>query len=183
MRNFLEVDAAEFKFATRIFCGKRLKLGPVLLAYEGDFLSIESGDVTAVMRATGEWHGRAIFSPEILRALAMVPPAQNPITITYAEGHLRVSNMTIACQWNCLSQAFIHDLQNPSLLDLLALERTIPRAEIAGNELSRKIRSARLKLERRLKNAASQLEEFEVTEAELRDIVETRIMSRLGTAS
>jgi hypothetical protein len=63
------------------------------------------------------------------------------------------------------------------------LERTIPRAETAGNELSRKIRSARLKLERRLKNAASQLEEFEITEAELRDIVETRIKSRLGTIS
>lgn len=44
MKNFLEVDAAEFKFATKIFCGKRCKLGPVLLAYEGGFLSIESGD-------------------------------------------------------------------------------------------------------------------------------------------
>lgn len=183
MRNFLEVDAAEFKLATKIFCGKRCKLGPVLLAYEGGFLSIESGEATAVMRATGEWHGRATFSPEILRALATVPPAQNPIVIAYAEGHLLVSSMTIVCQWNSVSQAFIHDLQNPSLLELLALECTVPRAEMAGTGLGRKIRSARMKLERRLKNAASQLEEFEVTEAELRDIVETRIKSRLGMAS
>lgn len=183
MKNFLEVDAAEFKLATQIFSGKRCKLGPVLLAYESSFLSIESGEATAVMRATGEWHGRAIISPEILRALATVPPAQNPITISYAEGHLLVASMTIVCQWNSVSQAFIHDLQNPSLLDLLALERTVPRAEMAGTGLGRRIRNARMKLERRLKNAASQLEEFEVTETELRDIVETRIRSRLGTAS
>ena len=147
------------------------------------FLSIESGEATAVMRATGEWHGRAIISPEILRALATVPPAQNPITISYAEGHLLVASMTIVCQWNSVSQAFLHDLQNPSLLDLLALERTVPRAEMAGTALGRKIRSARMKLERRLKNAATQLEEFEVTESELRGIVETRIKSRLGMAS
>lgn len=112
-----------------------------------------------------------------------MPPAQNPIVIAYAEGHLLVSSMTIVCQWNSVSQAFIHDLQNPSLLELLALECTVPRAEMAGTGLGRKIRSARMKLERRLKNAASQLEEFEVTEAELRDIVETRIKSRLGMAS
>ena len=49
MRNFLEVDAAEFKLATKIFCGKRCKLGPVLLAYESGFLSIESGEATAVI--------------------------------------------------------------------------------------------------------------------------------------
>jgi len=94
-----------------------------------------------------------------------------------------VASMTIVCQWNSVSQAFLHDLQNPSLLDLLALERTVPRAEMAGTALGRKIRSARMKLERRLKNAATQLEEFEVTESELRGIVETRIKSRLGMAS
>ena len=94
-----------------------------------------------------------------------------------------MASMTIVCQWNSVSQAFIHDLQNPNLLDLLALERTVPRAEMAGTALGRKIRSARMKLERRLKNAATQLEEFEVTESELRGIVETRIKSRLGMAS
>ena len=104
-----------------------------------------------------------------------MPPVQSPITIAYAEGHLLVSSMTIVCQWNSVSQAFIHDLQNPSLLELLALECTVPRAEMAGTGLGRKIRSARMKLERRLKNAASQLEEFEVTEAEL------GILSRQGS--
>ncbi|MHB0986883.1 MAG: hypothetical protein ACYC05_15005 [Sulfuricella sp.] len=183
MKNFLEVDAAEFKLATRIFCGKRRKLGPALLAFEGGFLSLESGDTTAVMRATGEWHGRATFSAEVLRALAMVPPAGNPIVITYADGHLLVSSLTIACQWHSVSQAFIHDLENPKPLDLLVLERTLPRAEMDSTSLGKKIRATRMKLEQRLKKATAQLEDFEITEAELREMVETRIKSRLGMAS
>jgi hypothetical protein len=180
MKNHLEVNAAEFKLSTKVFSRKRLKLGPVLLAYENGFLSIESGEVTVVMHATGEWHGRAIFSPEIMRALATVPPAQNPIIISYAEDHLLLGGMKIICQWNSVSEVFIHDLQNPDILDLLAMERNIPRAEMRGTGLGGKIRNARQRLERRIKNAAAQLEELEVTEAELRDIVEARIKSRLG---
>lgn len=179
MKNQLEVDAAEFKFATKVFSRKRLKLGPVLLAYEGGFLSIESGEVAAVMRASGEWHGRAIFSPEIMRALATVPPAQNPIVITYAEDHLTLDSMQIICQWNSVSKAFIRDLQNPGILDLLAMERNIPRAELGSSDLGRKIRDARQRFEQRIKNAAEQLKELEITEAELRDIVEARIKLRL----
>jgi hypothetical protein len=182
MKNFLEVDAGDFKLATRIFSGKRCKLGPALLAFEGGFLSIESGDATAVMHASGEWHGRATFSGEVLRALATVPPAGNPIVISYAEGHLLVSNITIQCHWSRISEAFIADLENPKPLDLLALESILPRAEMASTNLGRKIKTTRNKLEQRLKKAALQLEDFEVTEAELREMVEARIRSRLSTA-
>lgn len=179
MKNFLEVDAAEFKFATKIFSSKRRKLGPALLAYEGNFLSIESGDATAVMRASGEWHGRATFSPEILRALAMVPPAHDPLTITYADGHLLIGNITIPCQWHSVSQALIHDLENPSLMDLLALERTIPRAEMKGLPLGRRIVGAVQRAEQRIQKAAAQLADLEVSEGEIRMLVEAKITSRL----
>jgi len=60
-RNFLQVRQFEFKQATKVLQRKRLRLGPALLAYEGGFLSIESGEVTVVMHAEGEWHGRATF--------------------------------------------------------------------------------------------------------------------------
>lgn len=178
-RNLLFVSHAEFKVATKVFTRKRLKMGRVLLAFEGEFLSIEAGGATAVMHATGKWHGRATFSPEIMRALATVPPAQDPIPISYADGHLLVGNMTVVCQWNTVSQAFIHNLANPDLLDLLALERTISRAEIKGTGLGKRIRSAREKAERRIRKTAAQLAEFEVTEDDIRALVETRIATRL----
>lgn len=183
MKNLLQVRLAEFKLATKPFRALRRKLGPVLMAFEGGFLSFESGDATAVMRAKGEWSGRATFSPEVLRAISLVPPPYDPLTISYADGRLLIGNMTIICQWNSVSQALIHDLQSPSVIDLLALERTLPRAEIAGTGLGKSIRLAKEKAERRIIKAVSYLEDLEVTEAEIRDLVNTKICQRLNTDS
>lgn len=177
-KNCLQLSLAEFKSATKPFCRRGLRLGPVLLAYEGGFLSVESGGVTAVMRATGKWHGRATFSPTVLQALAMVPPAMDPIPIAYADGHLLFGTMTVACQWQSASKALIRDLMNPGLVDLLALERTVPRAEMRGTELGKQIRGALGKAERRIKNAAGQLADLEVTEDEIRALVEARVAKR-----
>lgn len=178
--NFLELPIAEFKRATKVFAAKQLKLGKVLLAFEGGFLSIESGDVTAVMRATGQWHGRATFSPEILRAIATVPPAHNPLTISYADGNLLIGSITVPCQWQSLSQAFIRHVETPNLIDLLALERTIPRVEIKGTARGRQIAGAVQRAEQRIKKAVAQLADLEVSEAEIRSLVETKIASRIG---
>jgi hypothetical protein len=135
-----------------------------------------------VTRAEGEWHGRATFSPEILRALATVPPNQDPIPISYADGHLLIGSMTVMCDWTIVSTAVIQDLVNPGLVDMLALARTMPRHEIIGTPLGRKTRGAVEKAERRIKNAARQLADLEVTEAEIRTLVEARIAARLSKA-
>ena len=181
--NFLQVSKTEFKMATKVFTPKRLKLGRALFAFESGFLSIESGDTTAVMRASGEWHGRATFSPEALRALASFPPNVDPIIITYAEDHLLIGNMTIACRWHMVSDALIHNLENPDLVDLLVLERTIPRAELKGSPLGRRIMAAVQRAEQRIQKAVTQLADLDVTEDEIRSLVEKKLDSRMKPRS
>lgn len=180
MTNRLHVSQRNFKDALKPFAAKRRKLGPALLAFEGGFLSIESGEATAVMHATGEWHGRARFSAEILRALATYPPPEDPVTVSYAEDHLLIGSMTIPCQWDIPFKAIVQDLVAPGLVDLLAMDRTLPRAEIAGTGLRQAIRSAKEKAERRISNAAAQLKDLDVSENEIRDLVEAKIRRRLG---
>ena len=53
------------------------------------------------------------------------------------------------------------------------------RGELAGTELGKRIRSARSKMERRLKRASAQLEELEITEDDLCALVELRLSKRL----
>lgn len=178
-RNLLSVTRADFKHATQIFTRKRLALGPVLMAFEGGFLSFESGDVKVVMRADGEWQGRAVFSPQVLRALATVPPSVDPIPIAYAEERILIAGMTIPCQWDVPRQALVQEIVNPGLVDLLALGRSLTRAEIRGTELGKRIRSAIGKADRRVKNAAAQLIELDISEQEIRALVESRIAVRL----
>lgn len=178
-RNLLTVTLSEFKRATKVFTSKRLALGPVLMAFEGGFLSIESGDVTKVMRAEGEWHGRATFSPSVLRALATVPPSVDPIPIAYADGKILFGGLTIPCQWSLPSQLLAQQIENPGLIDMLAMSRTMSRADIRGTDLGKRIRSAVVKADRRIANAAKQLVDLDVTEAEIRALVEARIESRI----
>lgn len=67
----------------------------------------------------------------------------------------------------------------PGLVDLLAMGRTMPRAEIRGTELGKRIRSANEKAKRRIKNAVAQLVDLDIGEAEIRALVEARIVARL----
>jgi hypothetical protein len=178
-RNLLRVTLAEFKQATKVFVRKRLALGTVLMAFEGGFLSLESGEVTAVMRAEGEWHGRALFSPSVLRALATVPPIADPIPIAYAEGRILFGGLTIPCQWSLPSQELVQELLNPDLIDLLAMGRTLSRADMRGTELGKRVRSAIMKADRRIGNAAKQLADLGISEQEIRALVEARIAARI----
>lgn len=182
-RNSLQVVLPEFLTAMKVFSRRRTRLGQALLAFEGGFLSIESGEATAVMRAAGEWHGRASFAPEILRALVKFPPVRDPVTISYAEGHLLIESMTIPCYWRRVSRAFIRSLEAPDLIDLLALERTLPRAELQATAQGRIIRSARSKAERRIRNAAAQLAELEISESDIQALIEARIAGRMERSS
>ena len=175
--NRLTIALAEFKSAMKLFARKNIKLGPVLLAYEGGFLSVESGEVVAVMRATGSWNGRAFFNPAVLQALAKVPPSINPVPLAYADEHLLLASMTIPCRWEVASKALVAELLNPSMLQLLAMARTIPRAEIRGTELGKHISAAARTAERRITSVAKQLDELGLSEDDIRQLVETRVVA------
>jgi len=189
MDNRLQVSLGEFKLALKPFAAKRLKLTEVLMAFEGGFLSFESGDVKVVIRATGSWSGRASFSPEILRAIATVPPSENPVTVSYAQNHLLLAGLTIKCEWRDGRKdgdAWV-DMRaalEPSIIDVLAMERSAPRVKAAG--IGKKVRSAHEKMERRIKAATLQLADLEITESEIRSLVKKKIIERIcrdGTTS
>jgi hypothetical protein len=177
--NSLSVALDDFNLSTTPFAKRRAKLGKVLLAYEGGYLSIESGDIKVVMNAVGEWHGRASFSPEILRALATVPPSINPLVFEYEDGYLRIGATKIPCEWEKVSATFIENLEKPSLLDLLALEKTMPRVEIGGTELGKEVKKARMRAERKISNAATQLAELEISETDIRNLLDKKLSARM----
>jgi hypothetical protein len=88
--------------------------------------------------------------------------------------------MTIPSQWESPSKQLIQVLTNPDLVDLLALGKSISRAEYLGSGLGKKIRGAQEKAERRIKSAAAQLADLGITETEIRTLVESRVAERLG---
>jgi len=177
-RNFLTVALSDFRTAMKVFAKGKVRLGRALLSFENGFLSIVAGKVSTVMRAEGDWRGRATFFPEILRALAKEPPTHDPLPIAYAEGYLRIGNVTIPCLLDTENKPFIDDWPSPSLVDLLYLSRTVPPEKLKPS-LAKKANVAREVAERRIKKAAALLEDLEVLEEEIRALVELRIAIRL----
>ena len=183
MNNLLQVVLPEFREGLKPFRSKKYKAGQVLLAFENGFLSLESDSVKTVMRATGQWEGRARFSAEILRALAMVPPLQNPVTISYAQNRILIEGMTIACTWELDRDDdidfMIESTLHPSIIDFLAMDRVAKRVKVGQPGMSQQIRSAKEKMERRVKNAASQLLDLDISEEEIRSLVDKKIEARI----
>jgi hypothetical protein len=177
--NRLLVDRYEFRAQTKIFLRRSAVLGPALLSFEGGFLSIESGNVCAVMHATGEWHGRATFNQRILEALVRVPPDHDPVPFGYADGHLLIGTVACKCDWQLASHAFIADLHNLSLLDLLAIERTLPRVEIKTTELGILVGNALQLREQKIGRAVNALKDLGVTRADINALVDAGIVARL----
>ncbi len=72
-----------------------------------------------------------------------------------------------------------HDLENRSLLDLLALDQTLPRVEVGLTDFGKKIQAAHLQCDQSIQRAASQLLDLEISEHDLRMIVLARIARRM----
>jgi hypothetical protein len=178
MKNRLEVRRQDFNSAFRPF-GKADATSEALLSFEGGFLSVEVDELAAVVHASGEWQGRVRFSANVLRALAKVPPTEDPIIFEFAEGHLRIGTMLVGCHWETVSASFIQGLKNPDYLDLIALDRTLPRSEIRGKRLDRQIRAAQSVLAGRVAKAAKLLEVADIEEADLWHLVEQNIRARM----
>lgn len=177
VRNFLEVRRPDFVSALKKLRSASRK-DHALLAFEGGYLSIEVEDRACAMHATGEWHGRARFSANVVRALAESPPAEDPIMISFRDGSLRISTMMIACRWETVSKAFIRDVTAPDYLDLVAMDRSLSRAEIRGTGLNRKIATAKSVLAGRVAKAAKLLEIADITEGDLWNLVEQNVRLR-----
>lgn len=177
--NYLKVNLAEFMSAIVLL--KKIKPSKVkaLLAFDGRYLSIEVGSATAAMVAEGEWHGKARFASSLVQAMLKFPPATDPIKISYQNNELLFAGIKIPCAWELVSRSYIKSLENPTLLDLLAIERTVDRHELGISELGKKCKSAIKEKERRITSAANQLEVFGISADQITHLVDKSISDRI----
>ena len=195
MKNELRVPLPEFKRAMGRFKeyrrieptrkGRRRQdyIPNALLAFSDGFLSFEAGDLVAAVRADGEWHGRAWFSARFLGVLGAVPPAEDPVCVRYVDGKLHISTLIIGCDWDQDGARLVERAENPGPLDLLAMDRTVSRAEVHGTDLGKRITAAKRRVGGAITRASKLLADLEITKDELWEMVEARIQTRLQEES
>jgi hypothetical protein len=182
MTNELRIALGDFKLAMRRFRAyRRLKKVPdALLAFNNGMLSFEAGEDVAVVHADGEWHGRAWVNAYYLGLLHKVAPREDPVVISYADGKLHISTLSLGCEWEVVSARMIARVENPSVLDLLAMDRTVPRAEIHGTDLGKRIAQAKSTAGNSVTRAAKLLEKVGISADDLWAMVEAQIKARMS---
>lgn len=185
--NELNISLKEFKNGIKIFKVNRQRINakkkvqlPAVISFNDGFLSIDCDEKVSVMRATGEWSGKAHFSASIVHAIALAPPNNEPMTISYHEGKLTIGSTSVTCEWLPVSHQLMDTLINPTLIDIFAMWRSNPADDVHKKGIDRQIVSAKEKLLRATASSAKKLEAFEVTQEDLLALIETKIKSRIN---
>ena len=174
--NFLQVSRKDFVREAKAFRRRGMKMGlHTYFSMEGGNLQIECGSVRVSLPAQGQWQGVARTSWSVTRSVIAVPPSNDPIPISYAENTLMIGNMSIHCSWLPRDQPSLEEIDKPSLLDLIALDRLLSREEAQLRGIAAWLGRARVQYRQRLAAAVKQLEPLGVSETELRLLVESKI--------
>lgn len=180
-KNELRVALADFKRTMLVFREfRRAKRAPqALLAFNGGMLSFEAGGNVAVVHADGEWHVRVWTSAHFLGIFHEVPPREDPVVISCAEGKLHISTLTLGCHWEYVSAPMLNRSENPDMIDLLAMDRTVDRSEFHGTDLGKRITQAKRAASIAVTRSAKSLAKLGITEAELWEMVEIQVRKRM----
>ena len=183
-QNELHIDLNEFNFGMKTFrLDSRLKKSKpsrAVLAFDRGFLSIELDDKISVINAVGSWNGKATFSSNFISALTLVPLTANPVVIKYADGKLNIGGVKADADWELVSHQVLDILNNPSLIDIMAMSRTQPVLKLRENGIDTKTQLAQSKLLKLTESVAKKLSEFEVTQEDLLSLIETKVKNRIA---
>ena len=186
--NVLTVDLKEFNYAMKTFkitrprknAKKKPVPPPAILSYSDGFLTIESEDKLVNIHASGEWHGKAEFSNTVVTALALVPLIGDAIVIKYVDNKLHIAHTSIVCTWTSSSHQLMSQLNNPSLIDIFAMWRTLPAHQLHGDGIAKQHKAAHTKMLKDTEKLANKLTAYEVTQNDLIELIEAKVKAKIA---
>lgn len=149
-----------------------------ILAFDGRFCSIEALNVVIVAKATGTWPGIARFSAAAIAALATVPPGRVPFVVRITENQLRLGPVNVGCEWQPASQTLMELPAVPDWIEALSLKYRASRAQILSGKLTKEIAQAEHKLEILIRKVGKSLAPLNVTERDIRTLIENKLSER-----
>lgn len=153
----------------------RRRVPEAVLTFDVDQLIVHVGGAEFSVPASGHWSGEARIAVPGLRALAAVPPKQDPVEVRYADGLLRFGNYALTCRWQAPGLAIVEVPINRDLVSILRLAYRHPPYVLEQSGLARLVAEAEKKKQRRITAAARHLAPLGVSFADLATIVATRL--------
>ena len=157
------------------------KADRAVVGFGDGWLTVEAGEVTFVAQATGAWPGNATVSATLVRALAAVPPKEDPIILTCDGKHLRFGVLRVPCKWQAVSSMVLSRPRHPEWFELIALKYTLPLARIIAEGRGAEVRAAERKLAALVRRTAKSLAPMGVTLDDVEVLVERRLEERYSS--
>jgi len=154
---------------------KSKKPGRAAIVLDSGVLILQSGPVSARMRAEGQWIGTARFAPIVFVALHEGLPEADQIAISVNGDRLRVAGFTFPCSWDDLREPPISLPLNASVNLILSYRLLYTEAELTRAGLIAELRNAETRRDKALAAAAQALEPLEITRRDLIEYHELRI--------
>jgi hypothetical protein len=150
-----------------------------LISFDRTFMLVEALDRGFVARASGEWPGTAKVNATLVAALAKAPPAAEDVRVAYADGKLRIGSLSVACEWQPVSVSMMNIRAAPDWVEALAMKYRLPRGRIVAEGLAERVEDAERQMDRLIVRCAKSLAPLHVSEADLRELVEKRLIAHL----
>lgn len=173
----LQVDLAELlpalKSMNRIL--KASRKAEAVLSFEEETLRIELPGMSVGIVATGEWSGQARIPAAFLQMTARVPPTTTPVSFLVADGRLHINGSAVACAWDSNNASRIMLPLNPTFIMILSVVYHYTPDDIEKSGIENLVTEAKEQRDIKIGRALSALEEFGVTRAELRALVDEKM--------
>lgn len=159
----------------------RRKIKPserAVLAFDGRYLSIEALDKVLVASADGIWPGIAYVTASVIVAFASAPPADEIVQLSCDGERVRFGSLTVGCKWQPVSKTLIRANAIPDWIEALSLKYRAHRSMMVSDRSKAAIAVAESELTKLLRQVAKKLAPVGVTEEDLRQLVEKRLVER-----
>lgn len=149
-----------------------------ILAFDGQYLSIESLDKVLVAGADGTWPGIAYITAGVIVAFASAPPAGDSVLLSCNGERVRFGSLTVGCKWQPVSQTLMRVEAVPDWVEAISLKYRAHRSTMISGKHKAVISEAETKLTKLIGQVAKKLAPVGITEDDLRSLVEQRLAER-----
>jgi len=145
------------------------------IVLDSGVLILQSGPVSARMRAEGQWDGTARFAALVFVALYEGLPDTDEIQIRVDGDRLRVAGFSFPCNWDVMREPLLFIPLGASANMVLSYRLLYTEAELTRAGLIAELRSAENLRDKAFAAAAKALEPLEITKRDLMEYHELRI--------
>jgi hypothetical protein len=171
------VEGADFLETLRTFKGLRRSQHQedALIFMEGGELVITLAGAAASMPVVGNWVGEVRVAAGFFVTLALKPPTGNRLRLFVRDDRFHINKLSVACTTQNAWRSELSLPLNADLLTLLKLPLSFPPDRIERAGLAVRVAAAKDEAKRLLSQAEKVLKPLQITEAELMQILTSRL--------